>query len=216
MQQRNVFVSGGTGYVGKGLATRLLQKGHEVRILTRPGSQGKVPVGAIPIAGNALDATSFAHQLKSSDTFIQLTGVAHPAPWKEALFRAIDQASFNASAANARAANIDHFIYVSVAHPAPVMRAYIEVRRECEAALDATGLPQTILRPWYILGPGHRWPIALKPVYAALEAIPSTRESAQRLGLVTLQQMVDALAWAVENPPAGRRILDVPAIRNRR
>ena len=23
----------------------------------------------------------------------------------------------------------------------------------------------TILRPWYVLGPGHRWPYALKPMY---------------------------------------------------
>jgi hypothetical protein len=55
--------------------------------------------------------------------------------------------------------------------------------------------------------------VALKPVYAMFEAIPSTRESAQRLGLVTLQEMVNALAWAVENPPETLRIMPVPAIR---
>ncbi len=41
-----------------------------------------------------------------------------------------------------------------------------------------------------------------------------TRETARRLGLVTLAQMVDALVWAVEHPPEGVRIVDVPAIRN--
>ena len=41
------------------------------------------------------------------------------------------------------------------------------------------------------------------------------RESAERLGLVTIQQMVNALVHGVENPPnRGRiRIIDVPAIR---
>ena len=43
--------------------------------------------------GDALDAASFAGTLTASDTFVQLTGVAHPAPWKEAQFRAIDQVS---------------------------------------------------------------------------------------------------------------------------
>ena len=33
------------------------------------------------------------------------------------------------------------------------------------------------------------------------------------MGLVTLEQMANALLWAVENPPAESRILDVPAIR---
>jgi hypothetical protein len=35
----------------------------------------------------------------------------------------------------------------------------------------------------------------------------------RRLGLVTLDQMATALLWAVENPPAQTRILDVIAIR---
>jgi hypothetical protein len=71
----------------------------------------------------------------------------------------------------------------------------------------------TIVRPWYVLGPGHRWPYALLPIYAALERIPATREAAARLGLVKLPQMVAALVHAVEHPPDGVRVLDVPAIR---
>jgi hypothetical protein len=48
-----------------------------------------------------------------------------------------------------------------------------------------------------------------------MEQIPSTRESAQRLGLVTLQQMVGALVQSVENPANGVRILGVPEIRGK-
>jgi hypothetical protein len=46
--------------------------------------------------------------------------------------------------------------------------------------------------------------------------IPSKRETARRLGLVTLSQMVTALVRAVENPPpAGQiRIVEVPQIRS--
>jgi len=57
-------------------------------------------------------------------------------------------------------------MYVSVAHPAPVMNAYIEPRMEVEAAIRAAGLNATILRPWYVLGPRHRWPYVLLPFYA--------------------------------------------------
>lgn len=46
-----------------------------------------------------------------------------------------------------------------------------------------------------------------------MEHIPSTRESAQRLGLVRLPQMLNALVSAVENPAQGIKIVDVPAIR---
>jgi hypothetical protein len=71
------------------------------------------------------------------------------------------------------------------------------------------------LRPWYVLGPDHWWPIALKPIYWLAERLPATREVAQRMGLVTLAQMVAALVQAVEHPPATGtvRIVDVPEIR---
>ena len=212
--KREVFLSGGTGYMGRALTEKLLDRGHHVRVLTRPGSESKVAGGAAVVRGNALEEASFAGAVGGSDTYVHLTGVTHPAPWKEREFRAIDQASLQASARAACAANAGHFVYVSVAQPAPVMRAYLQVRQECEDFLSGLGLTCTILRPWYVLGPGHRWPAALKPVYAMLEAIPSTRAGALRLGLVTREQMTTALAWAVENPPDQTRILDVPAIRS--
>jgi uncharacterized protein YbjT (DUF2867 family) len=92
------------------------------------------------------------------------------------------------------------------------MRAYIEVRQAGEALLRASGVPATILRPWYVLGPGHRWAYLLVPVYAALRRLPSTRDGARRLGLVTHRQMVAALVRAVERPPAGVRIVEVSEI----
>jgi hypothetical protein len=72
----------------------------------------------------------------------------------------------------------------------------------------------TILRPWYILGPGHRWPYALLPMYRLMELLPSTRAGARRLGLVTLAQMTRGLVQAVENPCCGVRIVEVPQIRH--
>ena len=56
----------------------------------------------------------------------------------------------------------------------------------------------------------------LIPIYKIAELLPSTREGAQRLGLVTLEQMVNALIFAVENPVQGRRVMNVPVIRSAR
>ena len=125
----------------------------------------------------------------------------------------MDLPSVDAALAAARAARIAHFVYVSVAQPAPVMQAYIAVRQEGEARIRASGIPATILRPWYVLGPGHRWPYLLVPFYALAALVPPLRETALRLGLVTIGQMVGALVASIERGPQGVRILDVPAIR---
>lgn len=76
-----------------------------------------------------------------------------------------------------------------------------------------SGLNATILRPWYVTGPEQRWPIAVDPIYKLAELLPLTRPFALRLGLLTREQMVGALTWAIETPVKGLRFLDVPAIR---
>ncbi len=211
--RRCVFVTGGTGYMGRQLISRLLARGHQVRALVRPGSEGRLPAGCEATMGNALDGASYAAQVLPADTFVQLVGVSHPNPARASQFRIVDLASASAAVQIASNAGVKHFVYVSVAQPAPVMKAYARVRAECEQMIRNSGLNATILRPWYVLGPGHRWPYRLLPVYRLLELLPATREGARRLGLVTLEQMVSALVEAVENPCRGIRIVEVPEIR---
>jgi uncharacterized protein YbjT (DUF2867 family) len=199
-EKRSVFIAGGTGYMGQRLIPRLLERGHEVRALVRRGSEKKLPAGCTPVFGNALDGASYVNDISPADTFMQLVGVAHPSPAKATEFRQVDLPSGLGAVAAAKSAGIRHFVYLSVAHPAPMMQAYIAVRTECEAAIESAGLNATILRPWYVLGPGHRWPYLLLPIYKLSELLPSTRAGAQRLGLVTLEQMISALTVAVNIP----------------
>jgi uncharacterized protein YbjT (DUF2867 family) len=212
----DVFITGASGYLGRPLSRALVQRGFAVHALVRPGSEAKVADGAVPVIGNALDAASFAARIPAGSTLVHLVGTPHPSPAKAAEFRRVDLVSIQATVTAARTAGVGHLVYVSVAHPAPIMHAYIAVRREGEALVEATGIPATILRPWYVLGPGHWWPYALVPVYAILRRLPSTREAAHRLGLVTHGAMVAALVRAVEDPPsAGVRVIDVAGINRR-
>ena len=213
LSPRHVFVTGGTGYLGSRLIPLLLQRHHAVRALTRESSRDKLPAGCEPVIGDPLDSATFTDRMRDCDTVVQLVGVPKPAPWKGAQFRAVDRPSGLASIEAATKAAVGHFIYVSVAHPAPIMNDYIAVRRECEDRLCASELRATILRPWYILGPGHWWPLALQPVYRLAERMPSTKESAQRLGLVTITQILQTMVWAVEHPAIRVRIIEVPEIR---
>ena len=213
MEARDVFVTGGTGYIGRGLIAKLILRGHRVRALARPGSESRLPAGCEVVIGDALDRATFTGQIQPADTLVHLVGVAHPSPAKVRQFETIDLVSIRESVAAAVERRITHLVYVSVAQPAPVMKAFIRIRAEGEAMIRKSGLNATILRPWYVLGPGHRWPCALLPFYWLLERIPSTRESARRLGLVTWRQMVAALLWSIENPAAGIRILGVAEVR---
>jgi uncharacterized protein YbjT (DUF2867 family) len=212
---RCVFITGGTGYLGGSLIPVLIERGHRVRALIRPGSTGILPPGCEIVPGNALDASTYRHLIHPADTFVHLVGVPNPSPSKGAQFRAVDFVSGREAITAAAEAGLPHFVYLSVAHPAPMMMMgdYIAVRVECERMIQDRHLNATVLRPWYVLGPEHRWPYILLPFCKLAEWLPFTRAAARRLGLVTLRQMVLALAAAVEAPAQGVRVVGVPEIR---
>jgi uncharacterized protein YbjT (DUF2867 family) len=199
--------------MGRSLVEALIERGHQVRALVRPGSEGKLLPGCPLVMGSALEAASYVDKVPPADTFVQLVGYPKPNPRKAQQFRDVDLRSGLAGVAAARQAGVAHFVYVSVAHPAPIMQVYVQPRMEVEQAIRASGLNSTVLRPWYVLGPDHRWPYVLLPAYALMSLFPGKRETARRLGLVTLKQMINALVEAVERPAQGIRVVEVPEIR---
>jgi uncharacterized protein YbjT (DUF2867 family) len=209
----SVCVTGGTGYIGSRLIPLLADRGHQVTAIVRPGSENKIPRDVSIVAADLLSEGSYSESIRGCDTFVHLIGVPHPSPAKATQFRTIDLPSIRVAVKAAAGAAIRHFIYLSVAQPASMMQAFIAVRAEGEALIRASGMKATLVRPWYVLGPGHRWPYLLVPFYWLAELVPATRESARRLGLTTISQMLTALVWSVENPPQDVRILDVPKIR---
>jgi len=212
-QAHPIGITGGTGYIGRRLIPLLTGRGHTVRAVVRKGSASKLPGGAIPIVADPLEEGSYTEALRGCDTLIHLIGVPHPSPAKAAQFRAIDLPSVHVAVKAANYAAVTHFIYLSVAQPAPMMEEFIAVRAKGEALIRASGMKATFVRPWYVLGPGHWWPYALLPFYKLAELLPPTREGARRLGLITISQMLNTLVWAVENPAKDVRIIDVPRIR---
>jgi uncharacterized protein YbjT (DUF2867 family) len=216
--RRKVAVTGATGYIGRRLTSALVERGHEVRAIVRPGSERRVADGVPAAAVDVFSEDELSLALQGWDTVVHLIGTPRPSPSKAAEFQRVDLASIRTCALAAARAGTKHFVYVSVAQPAPVMKAYLAVRAEGERILLTTGMTTTVLRPWYVLGPGHRWPILLLPFYAVAEMFPSTREDARRLGLVSLGKMIHALVATVEQPPSPgmRRVLQVPEIRSSR
>jgi len=200
--------------MGTRLIKRLLKDGHPVTALVRKGSEHKLPAGATPIIGDYFDPATFYQNIPEGSVFVQLLGVAHPSPKKAQQFRDIDLTSVRASVIAAKEAAVSHFVYVSVAMaPSKIMAAYQAVRKEGEEFCLEEKLNCTFIRPWYVLGPGHYWPILLLPIYGIAELVPSWRKKARAIGLVTIGQMIRTLVAVIKQPPQAVRILEIREIR---
>ncbi|CAN5841374.1 hypothetical protein BH10BAC2_BH10BAC2_50060 [soil metagenome] len=212
---KNVFITGGTGYMGKRLIPLLQEKGYAVTALVRKGSESRLPAGCNIVTADPFDAGSFTKQIPKDATFIQLLGVPHPRPKKKEQFKTIDLASAKASATAAENAGVKHFVYVSVAQtPTSIMYDYQQCRAEAEMAIRATNIPATFIRPWYVIGPGHYWPLFFLPLFKLLEWIPATSAKAKALRVVYLKQMLNALIDAAENEATNINIVEIDDLRN--
>jgi uncharacterized protein YbjT (DUF2867 family) len=160
-----------------------------------------------------LENNAYKDIIYPCDSLLHLVEASHPNPFKKELFVKVDLKSLEQTLDAAISNNIKHFIYLSVAHPAPIMKSYIEIRKKCEDLICQSGLSATIIRPWYVLGPGHYWAYLLIPFYKIFQNIPATKETANRLGLVKLMQLTKTIIHAIENPPANLvRVIEVPQI----
>ena len=207
-----VFITGATGFMGRNLTAQLLRRDYVVRALVRTGSEHKLPGSCKPIHGDVLAKDTFRFTNRSSRN-------VHSTRWRNASKsrekgRIPCRRSGLGAAHRSGARGRDQALCLRQRGAARTGDEVLHCRTRRSGKNDSRKRHECYdLRPWYVLGPGRRWPLILQPMYWLMERIPSTRESAQRLGLVTIEQTVVTLVQSVETPAQGVRILGVPEIR---
>ena len=132
----NILVIGGTGKVGSAVVRELVARHQTVRVLTR-GDGGKLPAGVTPVQGDLLDPATVRTVFKGIDGVFLLNAVS------------VTEAHEGLMALNgARIGGVSKIVYLSVHGPegAPHL-PHFGAKIAVEAALRASGIRHTILRP---------------------------------------------------------------------
>ena len=74
-----------------------------------------------------------------------------------------------------------------------MMKDYSDVRMHGEKLIYENFSNATFIRPFYVFGPGHYWPLLLTPLFKILSLSKSGKEKAEKLGLVWIGQMINTL-----------------------
>lgn len=144
-------ITGGTGFVGQTLLD--LAGGHEVKALARRLPAARA--GVEWVAGDLQDGAALARLVDGADAVVHVAGVVN-APDVAEFDRANLGGTQNLLAA-CQAAGVRRFIFVSsLSAREPGLSRYGASKAKAEAAVMASGLDWTIVRPPAIYGPRDR------------------------------------------------------------
>lgn len=144
------LVVGASGLLGQAIVAHLRSQGHPVRALTRRSTEShKVEalqkLGAEVVVGDLRDPESLAKACRGvSSVLSSATAILSPDPSNSLL--SVDWQGQLELVDQARAANVEHFVYVSLfelAEPVPLS----EAKTAAESRLEQSGLAYTIVRP---------------------------------------------------------------------
>lgn len=169
-----IFVTGGTGYVGTPIVKKLLSEGHHVRLLTRTKTHAHAFGNHVtPIIGDLFDDTSLKLGMSDADAVIHLVGIiredfAHGITMTrihtEGTARVVDAAI---------KAEVHRFIHMSaLGARSDAVSAYHKSKWDAEKRVRQSGLHFTIFRPSVVFGPGGPGPHFVQQLGDAIRQLP--------------------------------------------
>ncbi|HKN68144.1 MAG TPA: NAD(P)H-binding protein, partial [Gemmatimonadaceae bacterium] len=109
-----ILVTGGTGVVGASTVSALVERGHQVRLLSRHAERDSLawPKGVSAIEGDVSDAVSVAGAADGCDVVVHLVAIVDEAP-PEATFERVNVGGTRNVVAEAERAGVRKIVYVS-------------------------------------------------------------------------------------------------------
>lgn len=198
-----VFVTGGTGFVGRAVVHALRAEGYTVRCLVRRGSERDLRgLGAIErIEGDLHKGPGLADDMAGCAAVIHLVGIIREQPSIGATFQRVHvEGSVNVLEA-ARAAGVRRYLHMSALGTRPEARSrYHQTKWAAEEAVRASALDWTIFRPSVIYGRGDGFVSMLARMVKRLPVVPVIGTGQQRLQPIPVEQVAEAFARALARP----------------
>ena len=205
-----VLVTGGTGVVGEGAIAALLQRGHEVRILSRYGDRGvsRWPRGVEARAGDVASAAEVIGSARGCEAIVHIAGIEEENP-PDLTFDKVNVLGTRHVVAEAERAGVRRLVFASALGAETGRSEYLKSKRRAEQVVRGCSRPWAILRLGAVYGPGDRNLSAILKMVRTLPAIPVIDSGAQRFQPLWYEDCGQAIARAVDMPDITGRALEI-------
>lgn len=144
-----ILVTGGTGFVGRAVVRELRQHGYPVRVLGRTEPAEDVEWRR----GDVTDLEAVRRAVDGCRAVIHLVAIRRE--WGRRTFAAVTAGGARNVVQAAVGAGVERFVHVSALGLTDRPdTGYMRAKAEAEAVVRGSGLPFTIFRPSFIVGPG--------------------------------------------------------------
>jgi len=215
---RTVLVTGATGFIGRSLVQRLLERRCRVHAYSRQQPDyGPDEGDCLAFQGDILDAAALAQACAGVDTIFHLAAYAHVNQHDEALMRATNVDGTRCLLEAAIAAGVRRIVFFSSAladasRPEP-LTAYGRAKHDAEALLlaasHAGAIEVVCLRPVNVYGLGMKGNLLGMVRLLQRGLFPPLPVPSASLSLVGNRDLCEAALLAAESPRADGQIYTV-------
>ncbi len=207
-----VFVTGGTGFVGRELVQQLVAAGHEPVCLVRPGSEGKLPdcQGLTARLGDVTAPASLDGALRGCQAVIHLVGIIRELAARGQTFDRLHRQGTANMVAAAETQRIVRFVHMSsngVKEDAAT--DYYRSKWQAEQVLRRSGLRWTIFRPSVIFGAEDDFCNRLAELIRRLPVVPVIGDGRYRIAPVAVEDVAAGFVAALQLPASEQQVYHV-------
>ncbi len=207
-----VFVTGGTGFVGREVVRQLLAAGHQPVCLVRPGSEDKLPRGqGMQVRfGDVTDSGSLEGALQGCEAVIHLVGIIRESPARGVSFDHLHRQGTAHMVAAAEAQGVQRFIHMSAnGVTEAVVTGYYRSKWQAEQLLRGSTLRWTIFRPSIIYGAEDDFCNRLAKLIRWLPLVPVAGDGRYRMAPVAVEDVAAGFVATLWAPAGEGRIYPV-------
>ena len=206
-----ILVTGSTGYIGGRLTPRLLDAGHEVRVLVRdPARLRDVPWASNVdvVTGDLTDAATLVDAFDAVDVMYYLVH----AMGASGDFEATELTSAKNAGAAAKAAGVSRIVYLGGLHPDVPFRTlskHLRSRAEVGRILLGSGVPTAALQAGTVIGSGSASFEMIRHLTEVLPYMPAPKWVRNFIQPIAVRDVLYYLIAAAGLPSSVNRTFDI-------
>jgi uncharacterized protein YbjT (DUF2867 family) len=200
---QTVLVTGATGFVGSHLARELVDRGYDVRAMTRRPDEYQ---GAgEPVGGDVFDPSTLDGALQGVDAAYYLV---HSLDDHDFVRKDAEAATAFAKAAHD--AGVHQIVYLGgLGEEGSALSPHLRSRRQVEKLLSEGGVPVTVLRAAIVVGHGGiSWEIT-RQLVKNLPAMVAPHWVGTKTQPISLRDVIRYLVGVLDNPDALDRTFEI-------